>query len=511
MPDVSPSLALPLLLPAQAQKHVTHNEALRLLDALVQLVVISRALASPPATPGAGDRYIVAAGGLGAWAGRDGQIAVFDEGGWTFLAPRPGWQARLLAETATATFTGTAWVIPADLPLTVAQLGVSASPDAVNRLAVASPGSLFNHAGNGHQLKVNKNATGDTASLLYQTGFSGRAEVGLTGTDDFAIKVSPDGAAWASAVAITAATGALSLSSPLSPASGGTGVANNAAATLIRSGDHALTLTTTGTTALALPTSGTLATRAGAETLTNKTLTAPVINTAVTGTAVTQSRADVSVVGRLLKSGDYRFSATQAAVETDLNALSGLGFFTLDSTTTGRPAAMAAGSGLHVQRAGTRRAQIAFDGQPRNQAMLRTNNDSDGAWREWQEIFHQGSVLGTVSQTAGVPTGALIERGSNANGTYVRFADGTMRCFRINLSVANASTADGSLFRSADVTWTYPSPFIAAPVVVANVDDLDAWAVVGTPGTASSVLRVKSSVTKAAALGLRAVAFGNWF
>lgn len=57
----------------------------------------------------------------------------------------------------------------------------------------------------------------------------------------------------------------------LDPANGGTGVANNAAATLTRSGNHALTLTTTGTTGLTLPTTGTLATLAGSEALTNKT------------------------------------------------------------------------------------------------------------------------------------------------------------------------------------------------------------------------------------------------
>ncbi len=76
-----------------------------------------------------------------------------------------------------------------------------------------------------------------------------------------------------------AVTGAVTLTVPLGAANGGTGVANNAAATLTRSGNHALTLTTTGTTGVTLPTTGTLATLAGVEALTNKTLTSPVINT----------------------------------------------------------------------------------------------------------------------------------------------------------------------------------------------------------------------------------------
>lgn len=56
--------------------------------------------------------------------------------------------------------------------------------DATHRLSLNAPASLFNHAGAGHQIKVNKNAATDTASLLFETGFSGRAEMGLTGSDD---------------------------------------------------------------------------------------------------------------------------------------------------------------------------------------------------------------------------------------------------------------------------------------------------------------------------------------
>ena len=69
MPDTSTHLLLPYLLAAQAQKHVTHNEALRLLDGLVQLAVLDRHLTAPPASPADGDRYIVASGAVGAWSG----------------------------------------------------------------------------------------------------------------------------------------------------------------------------------------------------------------------------------------------------------------------------------------------------------------------------------------------------------------------------------------------------------------------------------------------------------
>jgi hypothetical protein len=79
---------------------------------------------------------------------------------------------------------------------------------------------------------------------------------------------------------------------------GGTGVANNSASTLAISGSFGTTLTVSGTTALTLPTTGTLATLAGTQTLTNKTLTAPVISTiSNTGTLTLPTSTD-TLVGR---------------------------------------------------------------------------------------------------------------------------------------------------------------------------------------------------------------------
>jgi hypothetical protein len=69
------NLALPFIDAAQAQKHVTHNEALQLLDALVQLSAIARDQTAPPASPAEGERYLVGAGATGAFAGKDLQIA----------------------------------------------------------------------------------------------------------------------------------------------------------------------------------------------------------------------------------------------------------------------------------------------------------------------------------------------------------------------------------------------------------------------------------------------------
>ena len=82
-----------------------------------------------------------------------------------------------------------------------------ATADATNRLSINAPACLFNHAGAGHQVKVNKAAATDTGSFLFQTGFSGRAEFGLTGSDDFQIKVSGDGATWFNALQLERTSG----------------------------------------------------------------------------------------------------------------------------------------------------------------------------------------------------------------------------------------------------------------------------------------------------------------
>ena len=57
--------------------------------------------------------------------------------------------------------------------------------------------------------------------------------------------------------------------------------------------------------------------------------------------------------------------------------------------------------------------------------------------------YHSGNVLGAVGLSAGVPTGSIIERGANANGEYIKFADGTMVCcvsiFNIPVTAISAS------------------------------------------------------------------------
>ena len=110
MSETTAHLALPFIMAAQAQKHVTHNEALRLLDGIVQLAVLDRDLTTPPVSPAEGDRHIPAPGAAGAWAGWDGSIAYWIDGAWMRILPSPGWLAWIEAEAQLVVWTGSTWL-----------------------------------------------------------------------------------------------------------------------------------------------------------------------------------------------------------------------------------------------------------------------------------------------------------------------------------------------------------------------------------------------------------------
>lgn len=104
------SLKLPLLQPSQAQKHVTVNEALVRLDALAQVVLLSRSETLPPPAVADGDCYALPAGCGGQWAGQDGKLALASNGGWIFVAPRDGWSAWIADEAARASYLQGRWI-----------------------------------------------------------------------------------------------------------------------------------------------------------------------------------------------------------------------------------------------------------------------------------------------------------------------------------------------------------------------------------------------------------------
>ncbi len=215
MPDQSTILSLPHILPSQAQKHVTHNEALRLLDVMVQLTVQQRSLSAPPASPVLGDRHIIALAPTGAWAGHPRDIALWNGSAWEFFDPLQGWRAYVVAEAAIVVFDGTNWTIPSGGTGQFNLLGVAMAADATNKLAVQSPAALFTNPGGSHQLAINKGAAVDTGSILLQQNYVSRAELGLVGDNNLSVKVSPDGSTFFTALTVDKDNGRAALEQPV--------------------------------------------------------------------------------------------------------------------------------------------------------------------------------------------------------------------------------------------------------------------------------------------------------
>ena len=230
MSDQTPNLSLPFIMPAQAQKHVTHNEAIELLDMIVQLTLEATNETTPPSSPAEGQAWAIGINAGGEWIGHDGKIATWRGGGWLFVEPNDGWLAWVRNAAELQVLTDGAWVTKGEPVMqNLPNLGINSTADDTNRLTVSSTATLLNNDGGGHQVKVNKAAPSDTASLIYQTGFSGRAEMGLVGNDDFSIKVSPDGSNFTTSLTISAANGHVTVgevmnvspgSAPVSPITG---------------------------------------------------------------------------------------------------------------------------------------------------------------------------------------------------------------------------------------------------------------------------------------------------
>ncbi|MEH6833846.1 MULTISPECIES: DUF2793 domain-containing protein [Falsihalocynthiibacter] len=103
------NLGLPLVQPSQAQKHITVNESLAKLDGLTQLILISISTGTPPLSASDGASYGVPIGGVNAWAGHDGEVAIFSNGGWVFSNPQTGWRAWIADQAYLALFDGSTW------------------------------------------------------------------------------------------------------------------------------------------------------------------------------------------------------------------------------------------------------------------------------------------------------------------------------------------------------------------------------------------------------------------
>lgn len=218
--STSANLALPFIEGGELLPDVTLNETLRLIDTLVQLAILDRDLNAPPGSPAEGQRWIVKASPspTGVWAGHGNHVAAWQDGGWVFCTPKTGWFAFVIDEGALIAWSGTAWVDALAMLASLqnlALLGIGTTADATNPFSAKLNNALWTaktvaEGGDGHlRYKMSKESAAKTLSFLFQDNFSGRAEIGLTGDDNFHFKVSPDGSSWLDALVIDKSTAKL--------------------------------------------------------------------------------------------------------------------------------------------------------------------------------------------------------------------------------------------------------------------------------------------------------------
>lgn len=111
MPETTHRFGFPLLSAGQAQKELTHNEALVKADMLMHTVVQAIDPPAVPDAPEAGQCWIVGEQSSGPWAGQTGAIASWTAGGWRFAAPVEGMEVWSLADEMPARFLGGTWQI----------------------------------------------------------------------------------------------------------------------------------------------------------------------------------------------------------------------------------------------------------------------------------------------------------------------------------------------------------------------------------------------------------------
>lgn len=216
--DFSARLALPYLAAGQMQKHVTLNTALTRLDALLQTAVVSRTTAFQPSAPADGDLYILPNDAEGAaWAGRaSGNLMRFEAGGWTVVPTPNGLIAVVLDEPAVLVRTDAGWVALGERlgeAQGLTRLGLGTPADDANPLSAKINAALFTargveEGGDGDlRLTLNKETAGDVLSLLFQSGYAARAELGLIGEDDLGLKACDDAGTWRTVFRVDRATG----------------------------------------------------------------------------------------------------------------------------------------------------------------------------------------------------------------------------------------------------------------------------------------------------------------
>ena len=204
----------------------------------------------------------------------------------------------------------------------------------------------------------------------------------------------------------------------------------------------------------------------------------------------------------------YGLGQSTTPVTSDLNDISVSGFYRFDVSSLNIP--FNYGTVLSTVRTSNEQTQMAISNTTR---LVAFRTKAGGVWGSWDYAYTRNTVLGTVSQSAGVPTGAIIERGSNANGSYVKFADGTMICYL--QATTSTFAASGGVFVSNAVVSTLPATFVTAGDMVVTGNDAtnSTFWITGLSNNVSTITTVAwaSALPSVTTRTLRLCVTGRWY
>lgn len=228
---------------------------------------------------------------------------------------------------------------------------------------------------------------------------------------------------------------------------------------------------------------------------------------------VTTSSADTTP-GRLLRVRDFGLGGDTINISpSELNNLNSNGYFSVVNSPQA-PKSAGAYEIQHIQFDINSAKQIAYEAGTID-LDIQTRVKGGATWYPWRINYHSANIVGTVSQSGGTPTGAIIQRGSNANGQFVRFTDGTQICW-VNRATGNpVNNPFGQIFTTGSNTWTYPIGFIGSPTLSMSENSGVGlcWGGLGegAANSDSTTFAIFRATASAVVPNAAIIAIGRWF
>lgn len=222
-----------------------------------------------------------------------------------------------------------------------------------------------------------------------------------------------------------------------------------------------------------------------------------------------------TAAGKVLTTGFMGLGARVGFNLGSANSASYNGFYQgAGAGSTNYPGSTAYGSMLVMSRENAVISQLAMFGSAGTgpEAYVRGSNDNAATWSGWGKLFHSLNTVGTVSQSGGVPTGAIIESGSNSNGQYIKWADGTM------IQRGQVASSSIAVSTTAGVAVPFPLGFAASAPITPKLSvepylNWDHFGAIGASSVGSTSMNVfiRNGSTTAQQFALRWECTGRWF